>query len=270
MALIVDFHAHTNKSDGTLEPQQLADFMGERNVAYFSISDHDTMGAYGEFMPPPGARCVRGVEINTTWHDNEVHVLGYGMRAEDATFEALLERNRGSRRIRAERMVSQLREAGYSITMEDVERESDGGDALGRPHVGKALVRSGQFETIDAAFRTLLYRGCPGYVPSTYIQPPEAIDAIHAAGGIAVLAHPGRVKDQSLLDVVIPLGLDGLEVFYSRHDSDDVARYREVARAHGLLMTAGMDFHDIRYHERGVGMEVDERDITPFLERVFA
>lgn len=267
--MIVDFHAHTNKSDGTLDPQQLADFMGERQAAFFSITDHDTMSAYGAFASPPGARCVRGVEINTTWHDNEVHVLGYGMRADDATFEALLARNRGSRRIRAERMVEQLRAAGYSITMADVERESDGGDALGRPHVGKALVRSGAFATIDAAFRALLYRGCPGYVPSTYIQPPEAIDAIHAAGGIAVLAHPGRVKDQSLLDAVIPLGLDGIEVFYPRHDADDVARFRNVALAHDLLMTAGMDFHDIRYHERGVGMEVDERDITPFLEAVF-
>ena len=269
MALIVDFHAHTNKSDGTLEPQQLVDFMGERRVAYFSITDHDTLGAYGQFTPPPGARAVCGVEINTTWHDNEVHVLGYRMRPGEATFEALLERNRASRRVRAERMVEQLRAAGYAITMADVERESDGGDALGRPHVGKALVRSGVFSTIDAAFRALLYRGRPGYVPSTYIQPPEAIDAIHAAGGIAVLAHPGRMKDQSLLDAVIPLGLDGLEVFYPRHDSDDVARFRDVARAHGLLMTAGMDFHDIRYHERGVGMEVDERDITPFLEAVF-
>jgi predicted metal-dependent phosphoesterase TrpH len=264
--LIVDFHSHTYKSDGTLSPQALADFMGERKVEVFSISDHDTIAAYGDFTPPPGARVVTGVEINTAWRDNEVHVLGYRIRLDDPDFNALLAQNRASRRVRMEKMIEQLRAAGYSITMDDVEREAENGEALGRPHVGKALVRSGEFETIDAAFRALLYRGRAGYVPSSHISPEGAIAAIHAAGGIAILAHPGRMKDQALVEEAIALGIDGLEAFYPRHDAEETAHFRQLAADNGLLVTAGADFHDIRYHAHGVGMTVDERDIAPFLE----
>jgi predicted metal-dependent phosphoesterase TrpH len=268
--LIVDFHSHTCESDGSLSPQALADFMIERGVEAFSISDHDTLAAYARFEPPASARVIAGIEINTTWHNNEVHVLGYGMRLDDSAFDALLVRNRASRRARVEKMIEQLREAGYGISMADIEREANGGQALGRPHVGKALIRAGHFSTIDAAFRSLLYGGRAGYVPSTYITPLEAITAIHAAGGLAVLAHPGRIRNQRLIEDLIEMGIDGLEVFYPRHDAEDVARFREICARNHLVMTAGADFHDIRYNTRGVGIEVDARDITPFLETVVA
>jgi predicted metal-dependent phosphoesterase TrpH len=244
--------------------------MAERGVEAFSISDHDTLAAYGRFAAANGARIITGIEINTTWRDNEVHVLGYGMRPDDAAFGELLARNRASRRRRVEKMVEQLREAGYGVSMDDIEREANGGLSLGRPHVGKALIRAGHFDNIDSVFRTLLYRGRAGYVPSTYITPQEAIDAIHAAGGLAVLAHPGRMRDRRLIEDLIALGIDGLEVFYPRHDAQDIAHFRDICKRHGLVMTAGADFHDIRYNARGVGVDVDPRDIAPFLETVVA
>jgi predicted metal-dependent phosphoesterase TrpH len=268
--MIVDFHAHTRESDGSLEPQALVDLMTERGVEVFAITDHDSLGAFGRFEAPPGARVVTGVEINTTWRENEVHVLGYRLRLGDEVFDALIADNRNSRLERTKKMVHNLRVAGYGITLEDVQREADEGAALGRPHVGKALIRAGHFEDINAAFRGALSRGRPGYMPQTYITPAAAIQAIHHAGGVAVLAHPGRLKDEAIIDELVGVGLDGLEVFYPRHDAEDVERYRAVAAKHGLVMTAGSDFHDIRYNTGGVGMEVAEVDIAPFLERVFA
>jgi predicted metal-dependent phosphoesterase TrpH len=265
--VIVDLHSHTNMSDGTLTPQALADFMGERNVEVFSISDHDTLGAYDAgFQPPPNARVIPAIEINTTWRENEVHVLGYCVPLGPSPINDLLEYNQVQRRLRAETMVAQLNAAGCPLTLEEVIREAGGAFAVGRPHVAKALVRAGMTASVDSAFRDLLGHGKAGYVPQIYTTPQKAIDTILATGGIPVLAHPGRLKDRVLIDELAGNGLRGLEVFYPLHDAADVAEFREAARKYGLVMTAGMDFHDIRYHTKGVGMEVDAEDLRPFLE----
>ena len=266
--MIVDFHSHTYESDGTLSPQALADFMGERSVEIFSISDHDTLSAYGKFDPPPGSRVVTGIEINTTWSDNEVHVLGYGVRLDHQPLIDLVNKNRSAREVRAQRMVDQLRTAGYSIAIEDVMEQAVDAKAVGRPHVAKALIARGQIPDVDYAFRHLLVHGKPGFVPSLHVSPDRAIAAIKDAGGIPVLAHPGRLKDRTLIEEFVGYGLEGLEVFYPKHDAGDVAQFRLAAQQHGLVMTAGCDFHDIRYHTGGVGMDVAREDIAPFLERV--
>ncbi len=266
--MIVDFHSHTFESDGTLSPQALADFMDERGVEVFAISDHDTLAAYGEFQPRDNARVVTGIEINTTYRENEVHVLGYGVELDSRELNTLIAANVAARRARVDRMVAQLQRAGYGITADDVLREAGEAKALGRPHVGKALIRKGLAPDIEWAFRNLLRSGKPGYVPSTHVTPQRAIESIHAANGLAVLAHPGRLKDRSLIDDLVPQGLDGLEVFYPLHDADDVRIFREKASQYGLVMTSGSDFHDIRYHARGVGMNVDAADLKPFLDRV--
>ncbi len=269
--MIVDFHSHTTQSDGSLTPQALADYMGDREVEVFSISDHDTLSAYGDFRPPPGARIVTGIEINTTWRDNEVHLLGYALPLDEASpLSAMLERNRIERRARVARMVTQLQAGGYAISLDGVLREAVGSKSLGRPHVAKALVRMGAASDVEAAFRLLLRRGKPGYVPSSHVTPLEAIERITECGGTAVLAHPGRLKDRSIIDALARSGLHGLEVFYPQHDADDVRFFEEKAKEHHLVMTAGSDFHDIRYHAHGVGMEVEREAIAPFLERVGA
>lgn len=264
----VDLHSHTRMSDGTLSPQELSDFMGERGVEVFSISDHDTLAAYGQFEPPPGARVIPAIEINTTWRKNEVHVLGYNVPLGPSAINELLEYNQEQRRLRAVTMVERLREAGYPITIEQVIEEAGGAFSMGRPHVAKALVRLGIVDSVDAAFREALLPGKPGYVPQIYTTPEHAIKTIAAAGGIPVLAHPGRLKDRVLIDELVPHGLRGLEVFYPLHTEDDTREFRETAKRYGLVMTAGMDFHDIRYHTKGVGIEVDADDLAPFLDLV--
>jgi 3',5'-nucleoside bisphosphate phosphatase len=269
--LIVDFHSHTTASDGGLRPQALVDMMARRGVEIFSITDHDTMAAYGEVdREKIAATVIPGIEINTTYKGNEVHVLGFGIPVGASAFADVLQQNRDSRRVRAQTMLAQLEGAGYPLTLEMVEAEADGGEALGRPHVAKALVRAGMVRDVESVFKTLLRRGGSGYVPSLYITPQRAIETIAASGGIPVLAHPGRLSDDEIIDELADAGLAGLEVFYPTHTPAQVARFRARAKQYGLVMTGGSDFHDIRYTDRPVGVEVEREDIAPFLDLVLA
>lgn len=266
--MLVDFHSHTWESDGTLSPQGLCDLMHERGVRVFSITDHDTLTAYGQFELPKNLRVVTGIEINTTYSDGEVHILGYGLPLEPSPLTQVLEANRNARRARVGRIVQQLRDSGHEITLEHVHAEAKENASLGRPHVGKALVRLGIASDIEHAFRAFLRRDTPGYVPSTHITPHEAIEVIAASGGVSVLAHPGRLRDYDIIGPLVEHGLQGLEVFYPTHEPMQVQYFRDRAKQYGLVMTAGSDFHDIRYHRRGVGAEVEEPDIRAFLNLV--
>jgi 3',5'-nucleoside bisphosphate phosphatase len=255
--VIVDFHSHTRESDGALAPEELVAMMRARGVRIFSITDHDTMRAYGQFAAE-FATVIPGIEINTTWNDNEVHVLGYGLPlGDDTPLGLVLAENREFRRTRIDRIVANLTAAGYPVRRDEVVAQSDGGDALGRPHVAKALIQKGYAKDVQSCFDTLLVRGKPGYMPSNYITPEQAIDVILASGGLPVLAHPGRLKDDAVIDELIEHGLAGLEVFYPTHNASQTAMFRERAARNDLVMTAGSDFHDIRWNTRGVGMDVE-------------
>ena len=268
--MLVDFHSHTRESDGTLEPAELAEAMRKRGVEVFSITDHDSLGAYGKLDGTAGtAAVVTGIELNTTYRGNEVHILGYGFPVDSPEIGRAIAENRRQRELRAERMAAQLQTAGCDLDLASVRAEAGHADtSLGRPHVARALVRAGYATDIERAFRDFLVPGKPGYVPQTYMRPQDAIGLVRRAGGVAVLAHPGRLKDESIIDELIDAGLDGLETFYPTHAPNQVAHFRNVAARFGLVLTGGSDFHDSRYTPCGVGMEVDRADLQPFLDLV--
>jgi predicted metal-dependent phosphoesterase TrpH len=270
--VLVDFHSHTLESDGTLAPAELATLMRKRGVEIFSVTDHDSLGAYGKFDGQEGAATiVPGIELNTTYRGNEVHVLGYGFPLDAVEIGTAIAENRRQRELRAQLMVDQLNRAGYELDFANVRAEAGySRSSLGRPHVARALIRAGHVATLDAAFRDLLTPGKPGYVPSSYMRPQDAVALIARAGGVAVLAHPGRLRDEDIIDELVAAGLAGLEVFYATHEPGQVAHYRNIAARHGLVMTAGADFHDPGHNPRGVGMEVERADVQPFLDLVLA
>ncbi len=240
--------------------------MRARGVQIFAITDHDTLAAFDKLQPVAGIRLITGIEINAAYAGGEVHILGYGLQTGPSSLTAVIETNREARRVRVGQIVTQLREAGYDISFAEVEAEAAPNATLGRPHVGKALIRKGIVSDIEGAFRGFLRGGTAGYVPSTHITPHQAVDAILAGGGVPVLAHPGRLRDESIIGELAQRGLRGLEVFYPTHDNNQRHHYREIAKGFGLVMTGGSDFHDIRYNTRGVGMEVAKEDIGPFLD----
>ncbi len=265
--MLVDFHSHTNRSDGTSEPAALLRLMLKRGVGMCSISDHDSLAAYDGLEVPLGLRVITGVEINTTYRGNEVHVLGYGVSLEHAPFATALAENRAARRGRIDAVVAKLNAQGIELTLDAVLRESHG-ESLGRPHVAMALVRAGVVPSVEAAFSRLLSLGKPAFVPSAHVTPQQAIALIAEAGGVAVLAHPCRLRDESIIDELAEEGLVGLEVFYPAHGRGQTAHFRERARDLGLVMTGGSDFHDAHYNRTGVGIEVDAGDLRPFLDLV--
>jgi predicted metal-dependent phosphoesterase TrpH len=266
--MLVDFHSHTSESDGTLPPAQLAAAMRARGVSIFSVTDHDTLGAYDQLGDLGNAILVSGVEINTTYRGNEVHILGYGFPLDAPELAGLIAANREKRTTRAATMVEQLQAAGCDLSFESVVAEGVDGAPLGRPHVARALVRAGHAHDVDAAFREFLGAGRAGYVPLEHIRPHDAIAVIARATGVPVLAHPGRLRDESLIEEMIEAGIAGLEVFYPTHAPAQVGHFRAIAERHGLVMTGGSDFHDERWNKRGVGMEIERADIEPFLELV--
>ena len=241
----IDLHVHSTASDGTLSPAAVVAEARAHGVGILALTDHDTMGGVAEALAAgeaEGVRVIPGVELNTDSPAGEVHVLGYCIPPEDEAFTALLERRSRARIERAHKMVQRLHELGMPIAFDHVLRLAGGGN-IGRPHVARALVEAGYARNVREAFDRWLYRGGPAYVPRDRLTPEEAIAAVKAAGGVPVLAHPGRIADQSVIEELIAAGLEGLECFYPEHSPEQTERYLALARKHGLLVTGGTDFH---------------------------
>ena len=250
----VDLHCHTARSDGVLPPADLLDAMRRWGIALASITDHDTLAGYRELRAAgEGAerpRLLAGVEINSIARDvpglweGELHILGYGMDPDDASFEAALASQRRLRALRTELIVARLRELGMPVDEHLPGVMGQEVSAPGRPHIARALVAAGHAESVDDAMRRILARGAPGYVPRQGLGPREAIAAIRAAGGIAALAHfPEAPERLEVIERLRDWGLGGLEAYYVTFDGATRAAVARVAAEHGLLATGGSDYH---------------------------
>jgi 3',5'-nucleoside bisphosphate phosphatase len=258
----VDLHTHTARSDGVLEPLQLYAQMRAWGSTLVAITDHDTLAGARELLAAglgaPGSSgplIIVGVEINTALDDevravgsasdglDELHVLGLGVDPADHAFEDLLSQQRTGRRSRLERTLQQLDELDLSVR-EHLPRIEGGIDALGRPHVARALVAAGHAKSVNDAFRRYLEPGCPAYVRRSGIGPRAAIEAVAAAGGIASLAHSPWAPDrQTIIDLLVGWGLGALEVHYRGWEEDVVEHMARFTRERGLLATGGSDYH---------------------------
>jgi predicted metal-dependent phosphoesterase TrpH len=267
--MIVDFHSHTLKSDGTATPAQLCELMKQRGVEFFAVTDHDTLAAYDDIpREGDGPKMIVGIEINTTYKGNDVHILGYGLQTTPSPLTEALVHHRKARFDRLEGMITKLRAFGVDITLDHVHDESQGVSALGRPHVAKALVARKYADSVDDAFNKYLRRGCAAYLETAHVSPFDAIRLIQESGGVPVLAHPGRLKDVALVDEIATAGIEGIEVFYGTHTPEQIELFRQAAERYNLVMSAGADYHDLSWTPWGVGMDVHERDITPFLKLI--
>jgi predicted metal-dependent phosphoesterase TrpH len=250
----IDLHTHTTRSDGVMAPADLARAAADVGVRLLALTDHDTLAGYREVVArdalPTGLSLVPGVEINAIvtrdlglW-EGELHILGFGMDPADDDFEATLAGQRARRRERFERTVVLLRELDLPIDAQLADIADSADDALGRPTVARALIAAGHATSVEDAFTRLLGWGKPAYVPRTGLGPVEAIAAIRAADGLAVLAHFGEAPWR--IDVIrelVDAGLGGLEVYYRSFDTATVAAVGEVARTLGLTPTGGSDYH---------------------------
>lgn len=258
----VDLHTHTARSDGVLEPLALYAQMRDWGSRLVAITDHDTLAGVREMLVAgrgapgtTGPRLIVGVEINTMVDAEieavggseerlgELHILGLGVDPDDATLATTLQRQRSARAVRLERALEQLR--GLGMPVDDHLPEIAGGiDALGRPHLARALVSAGHAADVQDAFTRYLGPGMAGYVRRQGIGPRAAIEAITAAGGIASLAHsPWAPDEPAVVDELVRWGLGALEVHYRYWDDERIERMGAFADASGLLCTGGSDYH---------------------------
>jgi 3',5'-nucleoside bisphosphate phosphatase len=252
----LDLHTHSLRSDGVLQPRDLVEQAAAAGVRLLAITDHDDLAAFRELTAPGapglpiGLDLLPGVEINCLtagqpeFWEGELHVLGFGVRPDDDAFEATLTRQRLGRRIRFDRTLAILREAGVSVDAAAERLDLGATEALGRPTVARLMIASGHASSVEEAFSRWLGRGCPAYVPREGIGPVAAIGAIRAAGGLPVLAHFGEAASHTgLLRDLQAVGLGGLEVYYRTFDREHVDSVGRVADELGLIKTGGSDFH---------------------------
>lgn len=247
----LDLHLHSTASDGALSPEDLVEAAVRARLDVIALSDHDTTAGVGRARKAGMAsriQVVPAVEMSTTWEEGvepeELHILGYFV---DPEAPALLTHARRARRQREERlkgMVELLGEQGVEVPFQKV-LEAAGPDrqSLARPHLARAMVDAGHVSDVPEAFRRYIGDDHPAYLPTRLLRPEQAVEVIRAAGGIAVWAHPPL----ELLDVVLPnlleAGLRGLEVYRPRTPPDKVMRLEREARARGLAMSGGSDWH---------------------------
>ena len=277
-----DFHTHTCVSDGSLTPTELVRRAAANGVTGIALTDHDTVDGIAEARAE-GERCgievLGGIELSVNEADGSraMHILGLGLE-DPAPLRARLEALRRSREERAARIVGHLRRNGVALELAAVEAQAAGG-AVGRPHVARALVELGAVRDVDEAFTRWLRRGRPAFEPNAELSAREAIEMVHAAGGVAVLAHPplsGGVDSPgglaAFVERLVPLGLDGLEIWHPSHKPTVARRLRRIAAAHGLLETGGSDFHgadrpDVEVGRGRGGKLRIGRDVRDALER---
>lgn len=247
----VDLHCHSNVSDGVLSPAAVATYAREAGVDVWALTDHDEVGGVArarEAATAVGMRFVPGVEISITWANQTVHIVGLQIDATNAALVGGLAATRSGRDARGRDMADQLAAAGIPGAYEGALKYVDNPDLMSRTHFARYLVECGACNSIPEVFRKYLTEGKPGYVPHRWASLQEAVSWIRGAGGIAVIAHPGRYKfgvvgEGALFDEFKQLGGTAIEVVTGSHTPDQYAVYAEQARRYGFLASRGTDFH---------------------------
>jgi predicted metal-dependent phosphoesterase TrpH len=244
-----DLHVHSTFSDGTLSPPLLINKALGQGLSGISITDHDTLEGLQETMVYIESNALNidyipGVELNTEPEEegNEIHILGYYIAFDNSSFKERLKEIRDQRKNRAIQIVAKLNHLGCKISFEKVSSLA-GSDLIGRPHIAMAMMEAGYATSIEQVFEQYIGYGRPAYVRRYKFPPAEAIELIKSSGGIAVLAHPGLIKNQTLIGKLIDAGIEGLEAYYPQHTRQQTADYVKLAAEKKLLVTGGSDYH---------------------------
>jgi hypothetical protein len=249
--LNADLHSHSTMSDGTLPPRELVRRAAAQGVELFALTDHDELGGLADAEACAGElglRFVAGVEISVSWAERTVHVVGLGIDAGNRALRDGLAVLRSGRSGRALRMGEQLGRAGIAGAYHGALKYVGNPDLVSRTHFARFLVERGVCRDTREVFTRYLVEGKPGYVPHRWATLSQALDWIRAAGGLAVLAHPGRYRLTAtelwtLLAEFRERGGEAIEVVTGSHGAADVQRFTELALEFGFDASRGSDFH---------------------------
>lgn len=249
--LNADLHCHSTVSDGTLSPDQLAARAKANGVALWALTDHDEIA--GQQQAAAAARAagldyLHGVEISVSFAGQTIHVVGLGIDPAHAALRDGLARTRGGRNRRARAIGESLAAVGIAGAYDGAEALAANPEMVTRTHFARWLVSTGVCRDTREVFRNYLTNGKPGDVTQQWATLRDAVGWISAAGGLAVIAHPGRYKytaneEWALFEEFKAHGGRGVEVLTASHGAADVAKYTATAQEYGLLASRGSDFH---------------------------
>lgn len=246
-----DLHSHSLISDGTLAPAELVARAHAHGVELFALTDHDELAGLEDAVGAAhrlGLPFVPGVEVSVTWGSTTIHVVGLGIDHRDRRLGERLAAVRAGRIRRGQEMGEQLARVGIDGAYEGALIHAGNPQMLSRTHFARYLVETGHCRDVKDVFTRYLVEGKPGFVPHAWATLGEAVDMIRAAGGVAVIAHPGRYKINelalhTLLGEFRALGGTALEVATSNHSEREMRRFADLAREFGFEASGGSDFH---------------------------
>lgn len=247
-----DLHSHSRYSDGTLSPTALAERAHRNGVALWALTDHDELAGLPEAAAAArglGLGFLAGVEVSVSFAGETVHIVGLGVDPAHPPLRDGLARTRSGRLERARAMAEGLAAVGLHGALAGALGYVSNPDLVSRTHFARWLVDTGVCPDTGSVFRRYLTQGKPGYVPHQWAKLGEAVAWIRGAGGIAVIAHPGRYNfsvnaEYALFSEFKQHGGAGVEVLTSSHGVADQLKYADMAREFGLFASRGSDFHD--------------------------
>ncbi|MBR7155668.1 MAG: PHP domain-containing protein [Lentisphaeria bacterium] len=250
---IIDLHTHSSVSDGTMAPGELFMLAQEIGLKAVALTDHDNINGLPEFLAAgrehPECEAIPGVEVACSFMCREIHIVGLFIDYRSPALQEFLAQAKQERFRRNRDLLVKLELLGYKLSMDMPEFSGCELSEAGRPHFAKALVNHYGFPGMHAVFDKLLGHNRPAYIPRRLPSPEAAIKAIHAAGGIAVWAHPvqrdsnERAYLTRAAKKLAAMGLDGIEGYYSMFSANETALVTEVAGRYGLAISGGSDFH---------------------------
>ena len=252
LALNADLHCHSVVSDGTLTPEALAERAYTNGVQLWSLTDHDELGGQACAQVAAtrfGIQYVAGVEISITWLDHTVHIVGLGIDPSNPGLIEGLRQTRDGRRNRAQAMAEQLSKVGIHGSFEGAQLYAGNPELISRTHFARFLVEQGFCRDTETVFKNYLVAGKPGYVQHRWATLENAVHWIRNAGGVAVIAHPGRyhltaLQMTELYERFKDLGGLGIEVVTGSHSPDQYQTFAQIAVHYGFMGSRGSDFHD--------------------------
>jgi hypothetical protein len=250
---MIDLHIHTKYSDGSNTVEEIFKIAKSIGLTTIAITDHDTLFAISEskkYEDNFNIKNISGVEVSTRYHDNrELHILGYLFDENNKELLDTLEWIIKTRKERNFKLVDLLNELGYKITIEELIEVAEKETNIGRPHFARLLIQKGYFKTFDEVFSQLLGEGKSGYINRESISPYKAIETIHNAGGVAILAHPlsyhfeKKQEIKELISDLVKHDIDGIEAEYVTYNKSDISWLKKVAKEFNIIITGGSDYH---------------------------
>ena len=272
----IDLHTHSNVSDGTDTPAELVVAAHEAGLDVVALTDHDTFDGLDRAVAAGrehGVEVVRGLELSCMRQGQSVHLLAYGADPDAAALAEEMVRVREGRTGRLRPVLDLLAGLGVPVTEEQVMAQVGSSPSVGRPHIADALVEAGWVADRTEAFDRFLADGGPAHVGRYAIEVGHGIDLVHAAGGVAVIAHPwgrGRaalLPTAYLTELVERHGLDGIEVDHQDHDAETRTELRALADRLGVLGTGSSDYHGTGKTDHDLGVNTTRPEVYDELRR---